>query len=152
MIGRYNLGTFFSFRSNWYLIISTLASHPSTAKNGTWVRNEVRDRVISNHLIPYDFATIHWCWWSTLKVHHPVRLAEFGLLTISITDRYRLLELHGVSCNPRTIRSPLFWFDVYSIWYVNRSKLMSFQLSFPFCQICMIHLSLWADSEENATW
>ena len=26
-----------------------------------------------------------------------------------------------------------------------------FNFSFPFCQRCMIHLSLWADSEENAT-
>lgn len=51
MIGRYRLGTFFSCHHNWYLIFRTLASCPSTAKNGTWVRNEVRDRVISNYLI-----------------------------------------------------------------------------------------------------
>lgn len=37
MIGRYKLGTIFSCHSKLHLVFSTLASYPSTAKNGTGV-------------------------------------------------------------------------------------------------------------------
>ena len=153
MIGRYNLGAFFSCQSNRYLIISTLASYPSTAKNSTWVRNEVRDRVISNYLIPSDFETIHWWWWSTLKVHHPICFIEPSLMTISITNRYRLLKMEMLHVNPWTIRSPLFCFEVDSAWCVNRSEVITLHsnFSFPFVKRCTFHLPLWADREENAT-
>lgn len=41
------------------------------------------------------------------KLPYPILLSEPGLMAISITNRYRLLEQHGVSCNPRPIWVPL---------------------------------------------
>ena len=133
MIRRYRLGTIFSWHSKQHLIFSTLASCPSTAKNGTWIGNEVRDRVISNYLILSCCQSQAW-WQSQQRI---------------VIDFWNSIEF---LVTPVWFGHPfLFWSWLDIMWQQEWGHHHPFNFSFPFCQRCMIHLSLWADSEENAT-
>ena len=112
MIGRYRLGTIFSCPSKQYLIFSLLASDLSTAKNGTWVRNEVRDREFQTTL---SYLVVRARLDSNLNNES---LSTFGIAC--------------VSCNPGLICPPLFCFEADSIWCDNRSEVINIHSIFLF--------------------